>query len=275
MVQPTNQRLPAALKAEATDMAFFLKRQNEDPKSRWTSFNEAHTAIDLEVSTVGYMPIILAPAHDVDTLNTVVQRIIQVAESFNQKHIVLTVDQALFPLLMELKWVVPEYKDVLIPRLGGLHTSMNFLKVLGQHIQDSGLPTIWIESELKEREFGTYICMPFTRCCHFSIAMIIQIKHDGAVYLAQMKQLPEEVQTEFDEGNWVVKGSSRRFNQVDPDQSQEWLNGTERRGGGIVGIRRTTAALCRWTLSFNLRAHIAALTRKMYHVNDDDGDDLQ
>ena len=58
----------------------------------------------------------------------------------------LKVDQALFPLLMTLKWVVPEYQDCLIPRLGGRHTSMNFLKVLGQQIQDSGLLTIWIES---------------------------------------------------------------------------------------------------------------------------------
>ena len=39
----------------------------------------------------------------------------------------------------------------------------------------------------------------------------------GPVYLAQMKQLPAEVQTEFNKGNWVVKGSSRRFNQVNPD----------------------------------------------------------
>ena len=120
---------PAALKAEATDMAFFLERQNENPKSGWTSFNEAHSEINPEVSTVGHMPIVLAPAHDVDTLNTVVQRIKEVAESFNQKHVVLTVDQALFPILMKLKWVVPEYNEVLIPRLGGLHISMNFLKV--------------------------------------------------------------------------------------------------------------------------------------------------
>ena len=63
------------------------------------------------------MPIVLAPAHDVNTLNTVVQRIMQVAESFNQKHVVLTVDQALFPLLMELKWTLPDYKDTLIPDL--------------------------------------------------------------------------------------------------------------------------------------------------------------
>ena len=119
---------PSALKAEATDMAFSHKRQNEDTKSGWTSFNEKHFDTDSEVSSVGYMPIILAPAHEVDTSNTVVQKIVAVAESFNQKHAVLTVDQAIFPLLMELRWVVPEYKDTIIPRLGGLHTSMNFLR---------------------------------------------------------------------------------------------------------------------------------------------------
>ena len=82
------------------DTALFFKRQNEDPKSGWTSFNEKHSKTDPEVSTVGYMPIILAPAPDFNTLNTVVQRIVQVAESFNQKHVVLTVHQT---LLMELK----------------------------------------------------------------------------------------------------------------------------------------------------------------------------
>ena len=92
----------------------------------------------------------------------------------------------------------------------------------------------------------------------------------GAVYLAEMKQLPAEVQAEFDNGNWVLKSSPRRFNQVDPDQGQEWLNGTGKRGEGIVGVTWTTAALSIWTLSYNLRAHIAALTREMYHIDDDD-----
>ena len=48
------------------------------------------------------------------------------------------------------------------------------------------------------------------------------------------------------------------------------LSGTGKRGRGIVGITRTTTALSRWILSYNLRAHIAALTREMYHVDDDD-----
>ena len=32
----------------------------------------------------------------------------------------------------------------------------------------------------------------------------------GAVYFVQMKKPPVEVQTEFDKGNWVVKGSFRK-----------------------------------------------------------------
>ena len=296
----------------------------------------------------------------------------------------LTVDQALFPLLMELKWVIPEYKDTLIPRLGGLHTSMNFLKAIGQHIQGSGISTVWVESgivgtrteervltgsdynkairvhkitlqamwqlllpqfldhldenskELRasldesvqannEEEFikllellssatlkkqmssfiaaktegnpnfaylwqymeMVRILLLFVRAQREGIwklhlhafQMMLPFFHRydhtnyarwGPVYLAQMRQLPVEIQTEFLKGNWVVKGSCRRFNQVDPDQSQEWLNGIGKRSGGIVGITRTPAALCRWTLSYNLRAHISTLTRKMYNVDDED-----
>lgn len=374
----------AAVKAEAADMAFHMIRQYHDPKPGWTTFNEEYSETDPEVSTVGYMPIILAPAHDVNTLNTVVRRITQVAKSFNQIYVVLTVDQALFPLLMELKWAVPEYRDTLIPRLGGLHISMNFLKVLGQHMQDSGLSEIWVESALlgprtvervlegKEYSKGVrahkvtlqaiwQILLPqllayigerdkdlkesldkcaqshatgdFERMCDLlssdcyrallssfvaskkesnpsfqfwwqyteMVCILLRFtraqregqwhlhmyafqemlpffhRYDhtnyarwGPVYLAQMKQLPAEVQAEFESGNWVVKGSSRRFNQVDPDQAQEWLNGTGKRGGGIVGITRTPSALFRWTLSYSLRALIAAKTRKMYHLDNDD-----
>lgn len=40
------------------------------------------------------MPIIQAPAHDIDTLNTVVQRCIYVSEQIGQHCTLLTVDQA-------------------------------------------------------------------------------------------------------------------------------------------------------------------------------------
>jgi len=42
--------------------------------------------------------------------------------------------------------------------------------------------------------------------------------------------------------NFVVKRSAQKFNQVDPDQAMEWINGTGKKGGGIVGITKTISA---------------------------------
>ena len=90
------------------------------------------------------------------------------------------------------------------------------------------------------------------------------------MYLTEMHGLPDEVQSEFMKGNFVVKRSTNKFNQVDPDQAQEWINGTGKRGGGIVGITKTISALSHWTLSYNLRAHLAAKTREMFGITDED-----
>ena len=81
------------------------------------------------------MPTIQATAHEMDTLNTVVERCMFVAEHFEKIKTLLTVDQALYYKLLQLKWFVPECRFKLIPRLGGLHTSLNFLKVIGKYME--------------------------------------------------------------------------------------------------------------------------------------------
>ena len=85
----------------------------------------------------------------------------------------------------------------------------------------------------------------------------------GPVYLVE---LPEPVLNEFQKGNFVVKRSPKSFSQVDPDQAMEWVNGTSKRRGGIIGITKTASALSRWTLSFNLRSHIAERTHQLYRL---------
>ena len=82
-----------------------------------------------------------------------------------------------------------------------------------------------------------------------------------------MQRLPQAILAEFKRGNFVIKLSDQKFNQVDPDQGQEWINGTGKRCGGIVGITRTTSAFARWTLSYNLRSRIATDTHAMYGLN--------
>ncbi|CAM2117600.1 unnamed protein product [Caretta caretta] len=85
-----------------------------------------------------------------------------------------------------------------------------------------------------------------------------------------MCHLPAEVLKAFQQGNVVVKRSCQKFNQVVPDQSQEWLTGTGNRGDGIVGITKTHSAHRRWALFYDLRLHITADTSSMFHIGLDD-----
>jgi len=74
-------------------MAFVIKRQNgEEFKEGWTSFNQTESEVSPEVTSIGYMPLILALAHKLDTLNTVVLQCRHVAQKLEQHHVVVTVD---------------------------------------------------------------------------------------------------------------------------------------------------------------------------------------
>ncbi|CAG9769951.1 unnamed protein product [Ceutorhynchus assimilis] len=78
------------------------------------------------------MPLILNPAHEMTTLNTVVRRCIAAADKLGKHHVILTTDQALYYKLLELKWCSEEMRSRVILRMGGLHVAMNFLKVIGK-----------------------------------------------------------------------------------------------------------------------------------------------
>ena len=53
-----------------------FQRQSCTKRTGWTEFNRQHSTSNPEITTVGYMPTIQAPAHEMDTLNTVVKRCI-------------------------------------------------------------------------------------------------------------------------------------------------------------------------------------------------------
>ena len=92
----------------------------------------------------------------------------------------------------------------------------------------------------------------------------------GTIYLNEMHQIPGEVKKEFEAGNFVVKRSTLRFNQVDPDHSQEWLGGIGKKSGGIIGITKTTSALSRWALSFSLWSQLTHDTKVAFGLERDE-----
>ena len=135
--------------ARATDLAFNMLRHQGVTKNGWTGLNQSLSrGEDQQVTKVGYIPIIQAPAHEMDTLNTVVKKCMHVATALRQRHTVITIDQALYCKLVELKWSVPKYQDKLVIQLGGLHISMCFLRTIGDHMKGMGLVDSWVESGL-------------------------------------------------------------------------------------------------------------------------------
>jgi len=92
------------------------------------------------------MPMILNPAHETSTLLTVLNRCMTLADGLGKKHVVLTVDQALYCKLIEMHWMSDDFQEHIVLRMGGLHIALNFLKVIGKHMAGSGLSEIWLES---------------------------------------------------------------------------------------------------------------------------------
>ena len=89
-----------AIQGTAKDMTCLIERQQLDLKIGCTS--------NKEITTVGYMPIFLAPAHEINTPNTVIQRCLYIFQHLGQEHTAITVDQALSCRLMEIKWQTPK-----------------------------------------------------------------------------------------------------------------------------------------------------------------------
>lgn len=82
--------------AEATDLAFNVLRCNKVAKASWTTFNKSISPLKkADVTKVGYMPVLQAPAHKFDTLNAIVKRCMHVSIKLGQSYTVITVDQAL------------------------------------------------------------------------------------------------------------------------------------------------------------------------------------
>ena len=123
---------------QATDKAFNMLQNKAVIRTGWTEFNQSLSQNKQEVTTIGYLPILWALAHEFDTLNTIVKRCMHISVALGQQHTNLT----------ELKWAIPGYQKKLVVQLGGFYISMCFQKVNGNNMKRSGFVKAWVESGL-------------------------------------------------------------------------------------------------------------------------------
>ena len=150
-VTNTSLDCPASRRSECEkiDLAWVMSRLTAEDAQHipaWTGFNQSLVKPSEDVTTVGYLPIIPAPAHELDTVMTFLLRSKAIAAKLGQTKTVITLDQVLYHKAKELVWLLPEKLSDVIVRLGAFHTAMNFLGVLGSHFAQSGLADIWIEA---------------------------------------------------------------------------------------------------------------------------------
>lgn len=138
--------------ANTKDVAWLLVRHYSSPQQpvpAWTGFNQRTIKDTQDTTTMGYLPIINAPAHERDTLWTVIGRCVRITHELNAgQSTVLTFDEQLYAKAKELQWENPDTCRSLCVRLGGFHIAKNFMKAIGQHYADSGLQEIWLESSV-------------------------------------------------------------------------------------------------------------------------------
>ena len=58
----------SCLQAQATDHSFFIQQRGHS-RTTWTAYHARRSKTNPDVTSVGCMPIIQAPAHELDTLS--------------------------------------------------------------------------------------------------------------------------------------------------------------------------------------------------------------
>ncbi|XP_028410493.1 uncharacterized protein LOC114533190 [Dendronephthya gigantea] len=136
--------------AQKLDLAYVLTKMvcanDETPMPGWTGFNTMlHDEIP-DVSRVGYLPVIDATPTEYSTINEILKRSMDIAETLHLTYAVLVFDEAVYSKVQHIRWKEPAYYDKFVVRLGEFHTIMSFLSGVSKIFEDGGLKDIFIES---------------------------------------------------------------------------------------------------------------------------------
>ena len=89
-----------------------------------------------------YTPLIDQKPSDHTTIFTAMVETRRITNETGQKHTILTCDQQLYKIMVDILWVYPDEFPNFIPRLGGMHLLMSFVGCIGTLMTNTGLEEI-------------------------------------------------------------------------------------------------------------------------------------
>ena len=113
----------------------------------WTGFNSIVSSADLPLSTVRYLPFLNASPSDLNTIYTMLLRLVKIANKLGQPHIFVTADMAIYSKAQQILWAnLPELNGKVTMRIGGMHMTMAFMACLGTIFGAGGLLSLLVDS---------------------------------------------------------------------------------------------------------------------------------
>ena len=175
----------------------------------WSAFNALITPTTAPLTSIGYCPIIPSSPTEYSTVYTVMKTVQNMMKDLQQKHTVLTFDEAIYCKAKEIQWRSnDEFKDTVI-RLGGFHTALTFIAVIGKRYEESGIEDLLVESGVygsgsvmkimtgKAYNKGVralkLLTEKFSRLRLQSLAPKIKNKEDCCLYIESVEKLREAV----------------------------------------------------------------------------------
>lgn len=218
----SNEDCPIRSAAKCLDMAWIfarlcpskhfqisLERTEKQTVPSWSAFNALVSSNASDVSSIGYCPMIPSTPTEYSTVYTVMKTVQNMMKVLHQQYTVITFDEAIYCKAKEIQWRSPqEFKDTVL-RLGGFHTALTFIAVIGKRYEESGLEDLLIEagvygsnSVLRIMKGKVYnkgvramklLMEAFSRVRVYSLASQIKKKKECADYIDSISKLKEAV----------------------------------------------------------------------------------
>ncbi|CAG9834603.1 unnamed protein product [Diabrotica balteata] len=167
----------------------------------WTGFNNKIVIDNTPQQLITYLtPINHSPTSNAVVLATM-QQCMAALQELNQKYMQVTYDLAIAKIALQIQATESNTFQKLFIHLGAFHVMMSYFKAIGKVINDCGLSTIMVESEMiANGSVSSFIeGKHFNRCkrLHPMMALGLQIMHFRSFLTHKNIQISEDITEEI------------------------------------------------------------------------------
>eukprot|EP00794_Sanderia_malayensis_P016352 gene16352-17996_t len=118
-----------------------------EPIGSWTNFMKQVTSVKTTKCKLEYLPVVPLPPSD-NVIKWYMDAILQMVDDLSINHIFVHADEAINSKMVIISWMHEGRYDKIITLMGGFHTVLVNLKVLGKKYGCIGLNSWWIDSKV-------------------------------------------------------------------------------------------------------------------------------